>query len=48
MFASRYQDELAVAYRRGDVAPIPFSVGYEIRARKSNLMLATPPAPPPN
>jgi hypothetical protein len=48
LFASRYQDELAAAYRRGDVAPIPFSVGYEIRARKSNLMLATPPAPPLN
>jgi hypothetical protein len=45
LFASRYQEELAAAYRdRADVRPLPFSVGYEIRARKSNLMLAIPPA----
>jgi hypothetical protein len=42
LFDHRHQPELEETYRtRTDVAPLPFSVGYEIRPHQSNLMLAT-------
>jgi hypothetical protein len=44
LFASRYQEDLARAYRtRTDVKPLPFAAGYKIRPRESTLMLATKP-----
>jgi hypothetical protein len=41
LFAHRRQDDLAEAFRRAEVGPLPFSAGYRHRPGRSNLILAT-------
>jgi hypothetical protein len=48
LFAHRKQEDLAEAFRRAVVGPLPFSAGYRHRRDQSNLILATRPAPAPS